>query len=133
MTKRVLVVVICAVLVIAGVAAVSFFVGHQVALRNLSFKTVSPTQAAEAMQKDEFYSDYKENTLIIRGAISSIQQQNGGTTLGLKTSTSFKLFCSLKPKIQSVKIGDEVTIEAIGGNAERQPAAVLLKNCIIRE
>ena len=59
------------VLIIAGVLA--FWVGQQGGLDTLRVLQITPEQAATAMAHDEFYSDYNEATLVIRGSIASVK------------------------------------------------------------
>ena len=131
MSKKVLLLSITAVLAIAVFGLGLFIVGHQIALRNLSFKTITPTQAAQAMKNDEFFSDYKENTLIIHGTVSSVTRRGNDTTIGFKTDSTYQTLCKLSNNPSEFKLGDSVVVEAIGGNAVREPAGVLLANCIL--
>jgi len=117
------------VFLILIVAAAAFLGGHQVALRNLTFKNVSATQAAQAMKNDEFYADYKDNTLIIHGTVSSVSQQSGDVIVGLKTNSTYQTLCKLN-SAPNIKPGAAITVAAIGGNAVRQSSAVLLQNCV---
>ena len=120
---------IAAVLIILFALLAAFVIGHQMALRNLSFKNVSATQAAEAMKNDDFYDNYKENVVIIRGQITSIYKNANTIKIGLKTTSTYGLQCTLNTNFFKGKIGDVITIEGIGGNAVREPAGVLLQNC----
>jgi len=130
MSKRKLVTHVGLILLIVVIGLVAFLAGHQVALRNLTFKNVSANQAAQAMKNDEFFTDYKENTLIVRGTVSSLNKQGRSTIVGLKTGSSYELLCNLNNGSSNFKAGDNITIEAIGGNAVRQSSAVLLQNCV---
>lgn len=130
MTKRRLLQSAGLVLIIIVVGLVAGFVGQQNALKNLSFKNVSAHQAAQAMKNDEFFSDYKENTLIIRGKVSSATKQGAGTKVGLETSSTYQLFCDLSNDSSNFKVGDNIVIEAIGGSAVRQSSAVLMPDCV---
>lgn len=92
---------------------------------------VTADQIAQAMQDDEFYSDYRGNMLIMTGKIHAVNQNNKGTRLELETSLPTKVICDLGTQTVSSKPGDQITIQALAGEAERAPSAVLLKNCRI--
>jgi hypothetical protein len=130
MNKNKLLVSIGLVLVVLILGGLSFIGGHQTALRDLSFKNISATQAAQAMKNDEFYSDYNENVLVIHGTISSLSEQGAATLIGLKASSNYKTVCKLGSDSSSFKVGDHIAIEALGGTALRQTSGVLLQNCI---
>ena len=117
-------------IVIVLIVVTSFFLGWRIALSSLTIKTVTPTQAANAMKNDNFYSTFNENTLLIHGVISSVTNQNSDKIIGLTSDSSFKTLCDLGNISSSLQKGDTVTVLAGGATAERQPAAVMLKHCI---
>lgn len=99
-------------------------------LSKLTIKSVTPNQIANAMKNDSFYSTYDENTLMVRGQISTISKQGKDLVIGLKSNSSFKLLCDLGNVSLNLQIGNKVTVFAEGATAERQPNAVLLKNSV---
>ena len=109
----------------------AFLIGNRMAFNGLSFKNVTANQAAEAMKNDDFYSNYKENILIIRGQVSSYSKSGTTTTIGLKTDSSYSLSCTLNDASVFDKVGDVITIEGIGGTAVRDPSGVSFPDCKI--
>ena len=45
------------------------------ALDGLSIKRVTATEIANAMQEDRFYADYRQNTLLVDGIVSSLSMR----------------------------------------------------------
>jgi hypothetical protein len=112
-------------LVVIGASA--FFVGDSHAVNEMSVRRASPYQLAEAMRNDQFFSSYRENTLLVRGTVTS----TSSGVLGLRTGSSYSVSCDLGSQVTQARIGDAVTILAEGATAERQPAGVLLHGCTI--
>ncbi len=114
------------ILVIIG----SFFLGWRLTLSNLTIKSITATQAANAMKNDNFYGSYDFNTLEIHGQITTVTKQNDDLIIGLVTHSTFKTLCDLGNTTSNLQKGDKVTVIAEGARAERQTSAVLLKDCI---
>ena len=85
MTKGRLLILVT-VLTVLAVAATSFFLGDAYAVGSLSVREVTPDQLAQAMKADEFYSDFREDTLLVRGQVASVYGNAGGVTLVFLTS-----------------------------------------------
>ena len=83
------------------------------------------------MKNDDFYSNFNENTLEIRGIVSSITDRNNDLVIGLATNSTYKAYCDLGHAPSNLQTGNRVTVLAEGPTAVRQPKAVLLKNCIV--
>jgi hypothetical protein len=83
------------------------------------------------MKDDHFWQTYRENTLLVKGTVSSVSNPNGDVVIGLKTESSYKSFCDLGVSDHVFETGDQVTVMAESGPAERQPSAVLLKGCVL--
>jgi len=122
-------IILVLVLIVVGFA--SFFLGSKHAVESMTIKRVTPTQIAEAMKGDHFYSDYKENTLLVKGTISTVSQSNGDLVVGFKTSSSYGALCDFGNSGVSFRTGGTITVLAESGPAERQPSAVLLKGCVL--
>ncbi|HUD81194.1 MAG TPA: hypothetical protein VMR08_01010 [Patescibacteria group bacterium] len=118
------------VIILIFVGAAGFYAGWSFALSKLTVKTITPTQAANAMKNDDFYSNYNENMLEIHGVVASITDKNNDLVIGLATNSTYKTYCDLghvptKPQKESL-----VTVMAGGATARRQPNAVVLNNCV---
>lgn len=120
------------VIVILFIVAIGcFFLGWRETLNNLTIKSVTPTQIANAMKNDDFYSSYDENTLLIHGVVSSVNKQGGSDVISLSATSSYKALCDLENSVTTPKEGSTVTVLAEGATAERQTNGVLLKDCVI--
>ena len=126
-----------AVLPLAGLLAiiilcvVFYFLGDTHAVQSMTIKRVTPDQIANAMKGDYFYTDYRENTLIVKGQVESVSKSAGTSQLTFKTSSSFQAYCDLANGTVVPKTGDIVTALSEGGPALRQTNGVLLVNCTI--
>lgn len=116
---------------VALAAIVSWLTGRQHALRDLAVIDVSASAAARAMQDDHFYSDYEGKVLVIHGTVASIQTTSGGRQITLRTDSTFGLTCATAGPAEAAQpsVGSVVSLIAIGGNAVREPSAVLLPVC----
>ncbi len=92
---------------------------------------VTADQVAQAMQADEFYSDYRGDLLLVSGKVKAVNQQVGSMQIELETNLPTTVVCDLGNQNTSVKPGDQVTVQALAADAERGQAAVLLKQCRI--
>jgi hypothetical protein len=116
---------------LAVVGGAAFFLGDSRALSELSVLRASPGQAANAMQNDEFYSDYRESTLVVTGTIASEQTNSSGTLIQLTTSPPFRTYCQLSQSTSQLHDGETVTVITEGYNAVRLPSGVSLSDCTI--
>jgi hypothetical protein len=122
------VIVVSLLIIVAGGSS---FLTWRMTLNKLTIESVSPTQIANAMKADNFYSNYNENTLLVKGVISSTSHQGGDWVIGLSTSSSFKSLCDLGTTSTKLQKGDNVSVLAEAATAERQTNAIMLKSCII--
>ena len=119
------------VLTVLGVAATSFFLGDAYAVGSLSVRQVTPDQLDQAMKADEFYSDFREDTLLVRGEVASVYRNAGGVTLVFLTSGGMKTLCGLAQHPSVTPKGKTVTVVTEGANVQRILAGVFLSNCVI--
>jgi len=98
-------------------------------LNHLTFKQVTTTQLAAAMRKDEFWSDYRFDTLLFDGEVKGVVTQGGKTTVSLKTSDSYSLSCEITDS-RSIKTGSTYEFEAETYQAQRESQGVLLHHCV---
>jgi hypothetical protein len=118
-----------AIIVVLGLGA-SFLVGDRHALQNMTIAHATPDQIANAMEGDYFYSNYRENTLIVQGVVASVDMQNGSQIIGFKTSSSYQALCTMSTPSSTIKVGDNITILTEGPIAERESTAVMLVGCL---
>jgi len=117
--------------VLAAATLLAFWLGQQRALSTLSVQQVSPDQAATAMVQDEFYSDYNEVTLFIRGSVASVNVSGSTSTVVFATKPGTEARCQMNQRLPAVKTGTTVAVVTEGSQAQRLPSGgVLLGNCI---
>ncbi len=119
--------------VIVLLCAGFYFLGNKNAVQGMTIKRITPDQATAAMKGDYFFSDYRQNTLIIKGQVSSAVTSRNGTELTFKTAvdTSYQAYCDLVPGTSVPKVGDSITVLSEGGAAVRRPSGVLLAGCTV--
>lgn len=122
-------IVIGALCALAGVGGIAFFLGDRYALANLTVRETTPDQLAAAMQIDQFYSDYNEDTLVVRGLVASLAADGGGAVLQFQTRGAFTTRCQFDQYPAAVHPGDTISVMTQGASAERLTSAVLLKGC----
>ena len=90
-------------------------------------------QVARAMEKDRFFSDYAQNTLLIQGTVFSVKRLEGHLIIGLDTSVPTKVMCDLGIYFGIVHVGAVITVQSTypQRDASRQASAVMLENCTI--
>jgi hypothetical protein len=88
---------------------------------------LSADAVAQAMQDDQFFANYGGDTLLVSGVVGSITTESGSTTVEFVTSIPTKVRCDLGAATTTAKVGDAITVRSDAG--ERQPSAVLLRNC----
>lgn len=114
---------------VGAVGALTFYFGDSHALKNLTIRRVSADNVASAMHHDEFYSDFRENTLFVTGSVAAISDQHSRRTIQFTTSGNFKTLCQLKLKQPALFVGERITVVTEAYTAVRRPSAVLLDNC----
>jgi hypothetical protein len=132
MEKALVALAAVAVVFMVVVIAVAYWLGYVHAVEKMSFRQISPAQAANAMQQDDFYSNYNGNTLIIPGTVAAVSHSNNAYIVEFKTNTSFKARCEFDGAKPAVAPVSKITVLTEGGAAERQSSGVLLKDCILK-
>jgi hypothetical protein len=122
---------VAGVLLLLVVGAVSYFLGDKHGLEHMTIKHVEPTALAQAMKDDHFYTSYRENTLFIKGTVFSVTKSSNDLQVQFKTNSSYKAVCDFGNSQPVIRPGDSITALTEGGPAVRQPAGVLLKNCLL--
>jgi len=129
MRKRLVAKRCAAVLLVLAVVGGTFFLGDKQAVESLTIKRVTPKQLSAAMAGDHFYSDYRESTLLVTGTAASIRRSGNSAIVTFATGSSFKTLCDFASYTGEIQTGDIIKAISEGALAERQPSAVLLKNC----
>ena len=106
-----------------------FYMGDQFALAHLNIRQTTPNQMANAMQQDDFYSTFRENTLVFHGEVTGASVSGTNTLVTIKTSTAYGVTCELSQN--QAKPGQAYTFAAEAYTADRQPMGVLLHHCRI--
>jgi len=126
--RRLIAVCGAVLLVLAVVAAGSFFLGDTHALDSLTIKRVTPSQVSAAMAADHFYSDYRASTLLVTGTAASITRSGSSAIVTFATGSPFKTLCDFANYTGRIRVGDSIKAISETALAERQPSAVLLKD-----
>ncbi|HSX35681.1 MAG TPA: hypothetical protein VLH84_01975 [Patescibacteria group bacterium] len=107
-----------------------YFLGNKHGVESMSFKHVQASQLAAAMKGDHFYTDYRENTLIMVGQVLSVSQNSNVTQVAFATGSSEVTACALAKGVSVPTPGSVITILSEGAHASRLPNGVLLTGCI---
>ncbi|HXH26579.1 MAG TPA: hypothetical protein VNG90_01660 [Candidatus Acidoferrum sp.] len=105
----------------------SYWFGVLQARQGIGIERVTPTQLADAMEHDAFYSQYANSAFLFTGQVTAVQQ-SGVTTATFKTDHSYSVQCQFSNT--ELAVGDTISVAAAGGNAVRLPHGVLLHNCL---
>lgn len=116
--------------IIAGTGL--FFLGSKYALDHLSIRQITPTQAANAMKDDHFWSSYRENTLLITGDVISVAKSSNNTIVNFKTDSSYGAECSFANFSGTINKGQPIKVVTIANAAERESLGVKLNNCLMQ-
>ena len=125
------VVAVVAVLLVVGAGVTGFVLGDMRAARALTVQRATPHQLAEAMKGDHFYSDYGRSSLVVRGTVTGVARRAGHVVVTFASGSSYATSCDLGPVTAVPHAGESLTVLAPGGAAERVPAGVLLRDCIV--
>jgi len=118
------------IVIIAGLGL--FFLGSKYALDHLSFRQITPTQAANAMKDDHFWSSYRENTLLITGDVTAVVKSGDNTIVSFKTNSAYGAECSFTNFSGMITKNQTIKVMTIANAAEREPSGVKLNNCLLQ-
>ncbi len=96
----------------------------------MSIVRVTPTQVAQAMKDDGFFSAYDAEVLIMRGRVLTIESSESESLVRLKTNSTYATWCSITKASLAAIDGSVMTVICLGDNATRQKGGVLLGQCI---
>jgi hypothetical protein len=126
------VIIAVVLLVVVGAVGVGgFALGDIQSVKAITVKRATPHQLAEAMKDDRFYAGYRRSALLVSGAVASIGRRDGHLIVGLQTDSSFGASCDLGTASVAPRVGETFTVLTVGQAAERLPAAVLLRGCVV--
>ncbi len=114
-----------------GLLAAAFYIGDLYALRSLSVQHATPNELAAAMRGDHFYSDYREKTLLVRGAVASVSASGGATTVQFVTHDTYTLQCEMSTPPGPLHRDEVITVITEAILASRLPSGVSLDACVI--
>ncbi len=117
--------------VVASLLVVSFFLGSKYALDHLAIKQISPTQAANAMKDDHFWSSYRQDTLLISGVVSTVVHGGGSTVVSFNTDSPYGVQCSFANISHVPAVGQTIRVLTVAESADRLNAGVGLNNCLL--
>ena len=93
---------VATILLVIFVGGLAFYLGDYYALDNLAIEQITPNQAANAMKGDYFYSNYREDSLMMEGKINSVSKTGNNFIIGFSTGSSFKTYCQLSKPAASI-------------------------------
>ena len=130
--KRCRWVIAAVALLVVGAAGVGgFALGDVQSVRAMTVERATPHQLAEAMKDDRFYADYRRSALIVSGTVASVGRRRGHLIVGFQTDSSYGASCDLGMATVAPRLGETFTVLTVGQAAERLPAAVLLRGCVV--
>lgn len=115
-----------AAVVLLGLIGMTFLLGDRYGVEHVTITQVTPHLLAEAMKGDHFYSDYRENTLLVTGRVGDLTQGS----IGLVTDSTYSLDCAVNGAIPKVTVGSTVRFVAEAAGAVRDAHGVTLTNCM---
>ena len=126
------VIVAAALVGLVMAASAAFLAGYAVAVGGLRVEHATPDRLAQAMSADEFYSDFRHDTVIVRGTVASVSATGSTTTIVFQTAGAWRTECQTTDAgPRRLGPGDTLTVVAVAIAAERLPSGVLLTGCAI--
>ena len=129
--NRVAVAVAVLMLLLAGSAACGPTRRGSSAPQSTPLRHVTANQVAQAMQADNFFAAYGKLTLFVAGTVSSVNRQNNDQIVALQTDVPTIVRCEVSDLSAPIHVGQSITIQAQTADAQREPSAVMLRNCKI--
>jgi hypothetical protein len=117
--------------VILTVGVGAFFWGNKTALSALKVERARATQLGNDMQADDFYSTYRESTLLVTARVQSIQRASGSLLVNLHTASAYGVQCQMQNPALNVRPDQTITFVTEGAAADREPHGVRLIGCTI--
>lgn len=108
----------------------SWWEGNLHSRQTSGIEKVSLADMSDAMQNDHFYNTYGNTALLFDGKVQSVQQKGKVALVTFDTTSAYSVTCQF-PYTEKINKGDNISVAAPGGTAERQPHGVLLHDCIM--
>ena len=118
------------VLVLAAAIGGSFLWGDTHALDVMRIERASPAQLGNDMQKDDFYSQYREATILLTATVSSVEREGRSQIATFASRSAYVVQCSMQKPLPTLRAGQRITVIAEGEEAVRGPHGVLLEGCL---
>lgn len=119
-------------LVALGVVGIGGFVlGGIQSAKAMKVTRATSHQVAEAMKGDHFYSAYGKSALLVSGTVASVAKSRGHLVVGFQTGSAYGASCELGAATVAPRVGAAFTVLTGGQAAERPPAGVLLRGCVV--
>jgi hypothetical protein len=128
MSKKMYLALGCVLIALVVVTIGSFWFGHVKTEQGTVVARVSTTELGNAMQQDDFYSQYGSTALLFSGKVASSTARKGLTIVTFESRSAYDVQCRFSTS-PHVKTGDTISVVAPGGQAVRQPHGVLLLGC----
>lgn len=125
------IIAIVSLVVVGAVGAGGFALGDIQSVKAMTVQRATPHQLAEAMKDDRFYADYRKSALLVSGTVASVGRRGGHLIVGFRTDSSFGASCDLGAESVAPRVGETFAVLTVGQAAERLPAAVLLRGCVV--
>jgi len=84
------------------------------------------------MADDSFFSDYRNEALLVRGTVSSVETASGATLVTLSTGLATAVVCDLGERATTIRAGDSITVLVNSSDVKRLPDEVLLSPCAVQ-
>ena len=122
-------IIVGAVITVVLVGLASFWEGNLKARGTIVVERVTTVQLANAMQQDSFYSTYGDSAVLFSGDVTDVKVNGNTSLVTFKTGRPYNVVCQF-PSAVSYTSGQNISVAAPAGSAERQAHGVLLHDCI---
>jgi len=113
------------------ICGIFFLIGDKYGVEHMTIVRATPTQLAQTMLQDEFYSTYRENTILTTGEIKSVSRVGNGIIVTFPTASQYQAHCRFTSPNSNLREGKVITVMTEGASAARQSTAVMLEDCVI--
>lgn len=113
------------------VCGIFFLLGEKYGVEHMKVVRTTPTVLAQTMLQDEFYSTFRERTVLFTGRVSSITRRGNSAIVTFATKSLYQARCSFDTSQPRLGKGQTITVLSEGGLAQRQSTAVMLVDCAL--
>ena len=129
MNRNTKLIILGALIAVVFVGLASFWEGNLKAKSTIVVEHVTPAQLADAMQQDSFYSTYGDSAVLFSGSVTNVKVKGDASLVTFKTGRPYNVVCQF-PRAVLYTSGQNISVAAPAGSAERQTQGVLLHDCI---